>query len=188
MLCGHIFTTYSNYLFSEDLSKLKYIHWCIKEGLRHYPPVYSIFRDLPEDTVLDGHKLPKGSTSRIQILISYYSCTLQIHGSMSTLLASIINRTYGRILMYDCSAFIFHGIISIFTTIFRNLIQFASNLITPPIATHMHSCHFQQDQGSQKIDITNQLFLRQSYHCRNCIGQNFAQNEEKIVIASVLNK
>ena len=96
---------------SEDLSKLKYIHWCIKEGLRHYPPVYSIFRDLPEDTVLDGHKLPKGSTSRVQILISYYSCTLQIHGSMSTLLASIINRTYGRILMYDCSAFIFRGII-----------------------------------------------------------------------------
>ena len=45
---------------SEDLSKLKYVHWCIKEGLRHYPPVYSIFRDLPEDMELDGHAIPRG--------------------------------------------------------------------------------------------------------------------------------
>ncbi|KAL5509302.1 hypothetical protein EMCRGX_G004644 [Ephydatia muelleri] len=38
-----------------DLPKLQYTHWCIKEAMRLYPPVFQVFRDLGEDMMLQGH-------------------------------------------------------------------------------------------------------------------------------------
>lgn len=44
------------------MSQLKYTTQCIKESLRLYPPVPFVFKDVTEDTVIDGYYLvPKGS-------------------------------------------------------------------------------------------------------------------------------
>ena len=46
--------------FSEDLSKLQYTTWCIKESLRRFSPVFNVYRRLTEDFELDGYLVPKG--------------------------------------------------------------------------------------------------------------------------------
>ena len=51
----------------EDLKKLEYTTWCIKEAMRLYPPVMSVYRRLSEDTDLEGVTLPKGSKIEIAI-------------------------------------------------------------------------------------------------------------------------
>ena len=47
-------------LTSESLMNLPYVTMCIKEALRCYPPVPGEMRMLKEDTVVDGHTIPKG--------------------------------------------------------------------------------------------------------------------------------
>jgi len=49
--------TYPEY---EDMAKFKYLGLCIKEALRLYPSVPTIARELPEDTMVNGHLIPKG--------------------------------------------------------------------------------------------------------------------------------
>lgn len=44
----------------EDLSQLRYLSMCIKEGLRLYPSVPTIARYMVEDTLVNGHVIPKG--------------------------------------------------------------------------------------------------------------------------------
>ena len=47
-------------LHRKDLSQLKYTTQCIKESLRLYPPIATVYRELTEDTVIDGYTVPKG--------------------------------------------------------------------------------------------------------------------------------
>ena len=66
--CTHSYThttytlthTHTHTHYSADLPKLQYTHWCIKEAMRLYPPVFQVFRDLGEDMMLQGHLVPKG--------------------------------------------------------------------------------------------------------------------------------
>ena len=48
------------YTVREDLSKLSYTTMCIKESLRLYPPVPYIGKQLSEDMIIDGDRIPKG--------------------------------------------------------------------------------------------------------------------------------
>ena len=50
-----------------DLKDLKYTQWCIKEAMRLYTPVDTIFRELQEDMELDGQWFPKGMLIYIPI-------------------------------------------------------------------------------------------------------------------------
>jgi cytochrome P450 len=43
----------------DDLKKLNYTTWCIKEAMRLYPPVFDFARVTTEDTELAGHMIPK---------------------------------------------------------------------------------------------------------------------------------
>jgi cytochrome P450 len=52
----------------DDLKALEYTTWCIKEALRLYPPVMDIARCTTEDTEIDGHTIPKGTTVVIQVM------------------------------------------------------------------------------------------------------------------------
>lgn len=47
-----------DFVFSEDLAKMEYMSMCIKEGLRHYPPVSFIQREFTQDFELDGRTFP----------------------------------------------------------------------------------------------------------------------------------
>ena len=44
----------------EDLKKLKYTTWCIKEAMRLYPPATDFVRSTTQDRDIDGHMIPKG--------------------------------------------------------------------------------------------------------------------------------
>lgn len=46
----------------EHLSKMKYLECCVKEGLRLYPSVPIVGRDIEHDTIIDGQHVPKGTS------------------------------------------------------------------------------------------------------------------------------
>ncbi|XP_011706983.1 PREDICTED: cytochrome P450 4C1-like, partial [Wasmannia auropunctata] len=49
------------------LQQLPYLDRCIKEGLRLYPPAYSIARTVAEDIKLQSHLVPAGTTVQLYI-------------------------------------------------------------------------------------------------------------------------
>ncbi len=56
------------FLEYDDLKDLKYTTWCIKEAMRLYPPpVTNLIRITTEDTEIDGHVIPEGTTVIIDI-------------------------------------------------------------------------------------------------------------------------
>lgn len=115
----------------EDLPKLSYTFWCIKEALRLYPPVISSVRKFDEDTKLGDYLIPKQAWLSIQIY--------QIHHNP----------------------------------------EFWENPDT------FDPLRFHPDKISCRHPYA---YLPFSAGPRNCIGQNFAFNEERVVIASVLRK
>lgn len=54
----------------DDLKELKYTTWCIKEARRLYPPVSKAIRITAEDTEMDGHVIPRGTTVSDRTLLS----------------------------------------------------------------------------------------------------------------------
>ena len=120
-----------NHLEYEDLSKLKYTQWCIKESLRLHPPVYIILRQLTEDTELAGYLIPKESYLTVRLF--------NIHR----------NTEFWK----DPEAF-------------------------DPLRFHPDNIEHQHPYA----------YVPFSAGPRNCIGQNFAMNEERVVIASIIRK
>ena len=45
----------------DDVAEFEYIEWVIKEAMRLYPPVYTLFRDTARDVELLGYEIPAGS-------------------------------------------------------------------------------------------------------------------------------
>ena len=45
----------------EDVKKLTYLKYCIKESLRLFPPVSIVGRKLAAEKDFDGHVLPEGT-------------------------------------------------------------------------------------------------------------------------------
>ena len=57
--------------------------------------------------------------------------------------------------------------------------------------TVLHTCHFQLVPGITRLSILihfTYIICMFPVMCRNCIGQNFALNEERVVIGRILNK
>ncbi|XP_041378380.1 cytochrome P450 4F6-like [Gigantopelta aegis] len=55
------------FLAWDDLQHMKYLHLCIKEGLRQHTPVPFVQRKTTQEMVLDGCKIPPGSLVAVQI-------------------------------------------------------------------------------------------------------------------------
>ena len=49
--------------FSDDMKRLVYVKYCIKESLRLFPPVCVVGRVLNQDTNITGHTMPKGTST-----------------------------------------------------------------------------------------------------------------------------
>uniref|UniRef100_T1JYM1 Cytochrome P450 n=1 Tax=Tetranychus urticae TaxID=32264 RepID=T1JYM1_TETUR len=50
-----------------QIHQFNYLDQCIKEGLRLFPPVPMIARELDQEVILDGFKIPKGASVAIMI-------------------------------------------------------------------------------------------------------------------------
>ena len=46
----------------DDVAGFEYIEWVLKEAMRLYPPVYTLFREVARDVELLGYGIPAGST------------------------------------------------------------------------------------------------------------------------------
>ena len=117
------------HLCYDDLKQLVYTQCCVKEALRLYPPVFTIFRQLDNDTVIEGHKFPKGMHFRIPIQ--------SIHNNPDV---------WPNPKIYDPTRFL----------------------------------------PGQAQERDPYAYLPFSAGSRNCIGQNFALNEEKTVVATII--
>ena len=115
----------------DDLKELKYTHWCIKEAMRLYPPVFFIVRRAASDLELDGHVIPKGMPIDVSIRM--------IHRHPDT---------WENPEEYD------------------------------PLRFHPSNAEGRDPYA----------YIPFSAGPRNCIGQNFAVNEEKLVVASIVHK
>jgi cytochrome P450 len=115
----------------DDLKKLNYTTWCIKEAMRLYPPVFEVIRVTTEDTELDDHVIPKNTIVVISII--------QIHRHPDT---------------------------------WENPDEYNPLRFHPSNAEGRHPY----------------AYIPFSAGYRNCIGQNFALNEEKMVIASIIHR
>ena len=115
----------------DDLKELKYTTWCIKEAMRLYPPVLESVRVTTEDLELEGHVIPKGVITSINII--------QIHRH-------------------------------------------------PDIWDHPNEYNPLRFHPSNAEGRHPYAYIPFSASSRNCIGQNFALNEEKMVVASIINR
>ena len=115
----------------DDLKKLQYTQWCIKEAMRLYPPVGSIVREANQDLEVCGYTIPKGA----QISIPIFS--LHRH---------------------------------------------------PDVWENPHDfdpLRFHSDEVEKRDPYAYMPF---SAGPRNCIGQNFAMNEMRVVVASIVHR
>ena len=66
-----VYNSYTYRLFQrDDLKELPYLHYCIKEANRLYPPVPVITRGLSTSRTIEGYQLPKG----IPVALQIYGC------------------------------------------------------------------------------------------------------------------
>jgi len=116
---------------ADDLKNLRYLGMCIKEGLRLYPSVPTIARNMTEDTEINGHIIPKGADVYVHPYV--------IHRQPDT---------------------------------WENPEEFIPERFTTEASKGRHPY----------------AYVPFSAGPRNCIGQKFALNEEKCVLAMVLRK
>ena len=57
----------------DDLKELPYLHYCIKEANRLYPPVPSVSRQLATPRTIEGCQLPKGTPIILQIYAVHHN-------------------------------------------------------------------------------------------------------------------
>ena len=115
----------------EDLKKLEYTTWCIKEAMRLYPPVLDVVRQTTQNTEVAGHVIPPGVMVIIDVLRLHYN-----------------------------------------PDDWENPDEFNPLRFHPSHAEGRHPY----------------AYIPFSAGYRNCIGQNFALNEERMVIASVVSR
>ena len=115
----------------DDLSKLKYTSWCIKEAMRLYPPIIYFFRKTSQDIEINNYLIPEGVTISVNIMF--------IHRNP---------HIWEEPTKYDPLRF-------------------------QPANIEKHGPHD---------------YIPFSAGHRNCIGQNFAMNEMKVVIGTLVNR
>ena len=56
----------------KDIPQLRYTRMVLDEGMRLYPPIWSIARDVRSDDVIDGFRIPAGSTVLLSQFVTHH--------------------------------------------------------------------------------------------------------------------
>jgi cytochrome P450 len=56
----------------KDVPRLRYTRMVLDEAMRLYPPIWSIARDVREDDVIDGFRIPAGSTVLLSQFVTHH--------------------------------------------------------------------------------------------------------------------
>ncbi|KAM9330161.1 cytochrome P450 4B1-like [Gastrophryne carolinensis] len=169
----------------EDLSRLPYTTMCIKESLRMHPPVPGVGRTLKQPvTFHDGRSVPAGTTVVLSIYSIHKNPLVWENPEVFDPLRFSPDRSANR------HSFAFLP----FAAGPRNCIgqNFAMNELKVVVALTLQRFHLTPEPGSAPIRVP-QLVLKSKngLHVRlkkNCIGQNFAMNELKVVVALTLQR
>jgi len=116
----------------EDLGKFKYLTQCIKEAQRLHTVVPFVARELKEDLILDGIKVPAGANVEIHMYGLHHNPTVWHEDTMK-----------------------------------------------------YNPDRFSPDEMAKRDPYS---FIPFSAGSRNCIGQNFSMQEQKVVISRILRK
>ena len=120
-----------DWLEYDDLKELKYTHWCIKEAMRLYPPVFQVYRWSSEDIELDGHIIPRNTQLGLFTYIIHHN-----------------------------------------PDVWENPEEFDPLRFHPSNAEGRHPY----------------AYIPFSAGPRNCIGQYFAMNEEKVIVSTIVHR
>jgi len=144
---------------SEMLSELKYLDIVLKESLRVYPSVPFVQRELTEDVVLDGETIPAGTMVEVNINILHR------------------NPKYWE----DPEEFKPER--------WENETEEKDPYLYIPFSAGYEASPppFPAASGCFMIFFFLSFFFLK-FSPRNCIGQKFAQNEEKVIISKILQK
>ncbi|KAK6326095.1 hypothetical protein J4Q44_G00017390 [Coregonus suidteri] len=183
----------------EDLSQIPYTTMCIKESLRLYPPVPGISRKITKPmTFFDGRTVPEGCLVGTSIFGIHRNATVWENPNAFDPLRFLPENSAKR----SPHAFV------PFSAGPRNCIgqNFAMNEMKVVVAQTLRRYQLTEDPMKKPKMIPRLAFdplrflpensAKRSPHAfvpfsagpRNCIGQNFAMNEMKVVVAQTLRR
>ncbi|XP_063447863.1 cytochrome P450 4B1-like [Mytilus trossulus] len=151
----------------DDISEMKYLSCFLKEVMRQYTPVPLIARTLEKPTVVNGVELPEGILTILGIHSGHHHPDVWDDPWVGTIHTHSQNTG---------------------ETYLLTILGIHSGHHHPDVWEDPWEFKPERFEGSIQRDMDPYSFTPFSAGPRNCIGQSFAQSEEKVLIARIINR